>query len=91
MIKNAVCQFLFLLTLSFSFYNNSIKTSDYIKRIFLQGPQTVKGNDDLMEKVSVSQPRDRDRDRRFEPHTGHDYDFFYDTGTGWLQVDSRVI
>ena len=31
-----------------------------------------------MDKVSVSQPRDRG----FEPHTGNDHDPSYDTGTG---------
>ena len=37
-----------------------------------------KGSDGLMDKVSASQPRDRG----FEPHTGHDHDFSYDTSTG---------
>ena len=42
----------------------------------------------LMDKVSISQLRDR----VFLPHKGHDHDFSYDTGTGWFQdVDSRVI
>ena len=46
------------------------------------------GSDGLMDKVSVSQPRDLG----FEPHTGHDYDTSYDTSTGWFQeADSKMI
>ena len=41
-----------------------------------------------MDKMSASQPRDRE----FEPHTGHDQDSSYVTSTGWLQeADSSVI
>ena len=36
-------------------------------------------SDDLMDKVSASQPQGR----RFDSHTGHDYDSTYDTSTGW--------
>ena len=47
-----------------------------------------KGSGGLMGKVSASQPQDHG----FEPHTGHDHDFSYDTSTGWFQeADSRVI
>ena len=43
-----------------------------------------------MNKVSASQPRDRE----FETHTGHDHDssYMYDTSTGWFkEPDWRVI
>ena len=47
-----------------------------------------KGSDGLMNKVSVSQPRDHG----FEPHTGHDHDSSYATSIGWFQkADSREI
>ena len=35
-----------------------------------------------MDKVSASQPRDCG----FDPHTGDDHDFSYDTSTGWSRV-----
>ena len=41
-----------------------------------------------MDKVSAPQPWDRG----IEPHTGHDHDPSYDTGTGLFQeADSGVI
>ena len=41
-----------------------------------------------MDKVSVSQPRDR----VFELHTGHDHDSSYGTSTGWFkEANSRLI
>ena len=41
-----------------------------------------------MDKVSASQPRDRE----FEPHMYHDHDSSNDTSTGWFQkADFRVI
>ena len=48
----------------------------------------MQGSDGLMDKVSASQPQDRE----FEPHTGHDHDSSYGTSTGWFQeADSRMI
>ena len=42
----------------------------------------------LMDLVSDSQSRDR----RFEPHTGHNHDSSYGTSTGRFQeADSKVI
>ena len=38
---------------------------------------TYKRSSGLMDNVSALQPRDRG----FEPHTGHDHDFLYDTIT----------
>ena len=43
-----------------------------------RGEMAFKGIDDLMDKVSASQLRDRG----FEPHTGHDHDSPYATITG---------
>ena len=51
-----------------------IETCPLIVNIFTHG----KGCDDLMDKVSASQLRDR----RFKPHTGDDHDSSYDTTTG---------
>ena len=54
--------------------------------IFLK--QRRGGGGGLMDKVSVSQPRDRG----FEPHTGYDHDSSYETSTGCFQgADSNVI
>ena len=48
----------------------------------------IKGSDVLMDKVSVSQPRDRGG----ELHMDYDHDSSYDTSTGWFQeADSKVI
>ena len=49
-----------------------------------QQQQQQQRSDDLMDKVSASQPWDRG----FEPHMGHSHDSSYDTSTGWY---SRVI
>ena len=47
-----------------------------------------KGSYGMMDKASASQPWDHG----FEPHTGHDHDFSYDTCTDWFQeADTRVI
>ena len=41
-----------------------------------------------MDKLSASQPQDHG----FEPHTGQDHDYSYNTSTGWFQeADSKVI
>ena len=58
----------------------------HIIHVYVSSKQ--KGSSGLMDKVSVSQPRNRG----FELHTGHDYDSSYDTSTGLFQeADSRVI
>ena len=48
--------------------------------IYLLPYYIYKGSGDLMVKMAISHPRDR----RFEPHTGHDRDSSYDTSTGWF-------
>ena len=40
-----------------------------------------------MDKVSVSQPRER----WFKPHTGHNSDSSYDTSTGWFQEADLIV
>jgi hypothetical protein len=68
--------------------NNVIRLEIMDWMSILRSKHKIKGSVGLVVKVSASQPRDRG----FEPLSGHDHVFLYDTSTGWFQeVESKVI